>query len=127
MTPLTRDFKSNTEAGLSPSISTRVKNGESISVWDRLTWQLSGMAPAILVLGALTHSVVEPNREVARTVAVSDSRYLRRRKGRRISIEEARQIALRTMEMTDRLLREERRREAEYLLSLSDSEESKSL
>ena len=50
MTPLTRDFKSNTEAGLSPSISTRVKNGESISVWDRLTWQLSGMAPAILVL-----------------------------------------------------------------------------
>jgi len=85
------------------------------------------MAPAILVLGSLTNSVVEPNREVARTVAVSDSRYLRRRKGRRISIEEARQIALRTMEMTDRLLREERRREAEYLLSLSDSEESKSL
>jgi hypothetical protein len=127
MTPLTRDFKSNTEAGLSPSISTRVKNGESISVWDRLTWPLSGIAPAILVLGSLTNSVVEPNREVARTVVVSDSRYLRRRKGRRISIEEARQIALRTMEMTDRLLREERRREAEYLLSLSDSEESKSL
>jgi hypothetical protein len=85
------------------------------------------MAPAILLLGSLTSSVVEPNREVARTVVVSDSRYLRRRKGRRISIEEARQIALRTMEMTDRLLREERRREAEYLLSLSDSEESKSL
>jgi len=85
------------------------------------------MAPAILVLGSLTNSVVEPNREVARTVVVSDSRYLRRRKGRRISIEEARQIALRAMEMTDRLLREERRREAEYLLSLSDSEESKSL
>ncbi len=127
MTPFTRDFKSNTEVVLSPSISTRVKNGESISVWDRLIWPLSGMAPAIFVLCSLTHSVVEPNREVARTVVVSDLRYLRRRKGRRISIEEARQIALRTMEMTDRLLREERRREAEYLLSLSDSEESKSL
>jgi len=123
MPPLTRDFKGNTEAGFPPSISSRLGNRESISVWDRLARAIQIIGPLMIGFASSTRFAYEQNPDLAQTVLISRLGPIRRRKGRRISIEEARQIAIRTMQMTDRLLAEERRREAEYLFDLSEREE----
>jgi hypothetical protein len=51
---------------------------------------------------------------------------LRRRKGRRITVDEARRIALRAMQLTDALFAEDRRREIVFLRSIADADDEPS-
>jgi hypothetical protein len=118
MTPITRDFHSNTQAGFSPSVTSRIKNGESHSVWDLLVRPIPFVAfgPIFLALKSLTYAASwEPHWEVARTVAFSHGEGTRRRRGVRISLREARDLALQVMVEAERQIREEKAREVSFL------------
>lgn len=83
----------------------------------------AAIAPlALLFAGSTPHG--ESFSQAISIVPISVSRLFKvtRRKGRRITVEEARQIALRAMAITDKLLAEEREQEAEFLRNLTAAE-----
>jgi hypothetical protein len=124
MTPLTREFHGNTHAGFSPSITSRIKNGESHSVWDLLARPFPAVGTLLIALGSLTRATyLEPPSEESRTVAFY-AQGIRRRRGVRISLREARELALRVMAEAERQIREERAREASFLRGPVDEESS---
>ena len=125
MTPLTRDFHSDTQAGFSPSVTSRIKNGDSHSVWDLLARPFPAAGPIFLAFKSLTYTACwEPYSEVSRTVAFSHAEGTRRLRGVRISLREARELALRVMMEAEREVREERAREVLFLRGSVDEESS---
>jgi hypothetical protein len=124
MTPFTRDFKSNTEGHLSLSISSRTRNGESVSVWDQLVRPIpSVMGQVLIALGSLTHAaLLESFTGSSRTFFASPASSARSRRGIRITLRQARELALRVMAEAERQTREERMQEVLFLRGPVDEE-----
>jgi hypothetical protein len=127
MSSHTRQFTTN---DLYSSSMTRINGDRIATAWDRLkprdTAQLARAFAqlAFLFAGPISHAVL-PRQVIPNSIPVTISRVFKasRRKGRRITVEEARQIALRAMAITDALLAEDREREAEFLRSIAEAEE----
>ena len=119
MTPLTRDFHSNTQAGFSPSVTSRIKNGESCSVWDLLVRPIPFVAlgSVFFALKSLTYAAsVGPALGGRREQLLSPTAKGPEGKEEwRISLRKARDLALQVMMEAERQIRDERAREVFFL------------
>jgi hypothetical protein len=117
VTALTGGFKSNTGGNLSLSISSRSRNGETATVWDRLIRRFpSAMGQVLIALGSFTHlDQPESSGGASRVIFDSPASTTRRQRGVRITLRQARDLALRVMAEAERNTREERTREAFFL------------
>lgn len=83
---------------------------------------LRGLAPWLLALSVATVPITyyNPIADVRRSGAVSALQALRARRGRRVSLAQARTIALRIMAETEARLQEERLAESRFLLAFDE-------
>lgn len=124
MTTLTRDLKSNTEGHLSLSVSSRTRNGETVTIWDRLVRPLpTAMGHILFALGSITHSTqLESFAGPSRTIFTSPVSFVGHRRGVKITLRQARELALEVMAEAERQTCEEREQEIHFLRGPVDEE-----